>query len=145
MFDSEQVELQQRILEALHRILHLLEHRLPKHHYLTHFTIKESFMVPLDPGQTPEFTATPQPDGAVLPAGVIPTWSCSDSTFSLTPDATGLIVKVAIPSTATVGESVTLTITATLPDGSTPTGTFTFSIGAPPPPQVSGFTIAQTA
>jgi hypothetical protein len=99
-----------------------------------------------DPGNTLVFTATPTPAGAVLPAGVVPTWTSSDPTNApVTADPTGLIGTVVLSSSITVGESVTLTVSATLPDGTTPTGSVSFTVGAPPPPEVSGFIVVQTA
>jgi len=117
------------------KILHLLEH--PP---LTGFTIRRTDMAltPLDPGAVATFTATPTPAGAVLPAGNVPSWTSSDPT--------GLIATVTIATTATVGASITLTITAAaLADGTIPTGSLTFQVGAVPPAEVSGFTITQTA
>jgi hypothetical protein len=99
-----------------------------------------------DPGATLVFTATPTPAGSVLPAGVVPTWTSSDPTNApVNADPTGLIGTVVLASGIAVGESVTLTITATLPDGTTPTGSTTFTVGAAPPVEVSGFTIVQTS
>lgn len=102
-------------------------------------------LIALDPGNSPQFTATPQP--VALPAGVVPTWSSSDTTnVSITTDPTGLIATVNLSTSIPVGESVTLTVQATLADGTTPSGTFTFTVGAPPPPaETTSFSIAQTA
>jgi len=125
------------------KILHLLEH--PP---LTGFTIRRTDMAltPLDPGAVATFTATPTPAGAVLPAGNVPSWTSSDPTVTLAVDPTGLIATVTIATTATVGASITLTITAAaLADGTIPTGSLTFQVGAVPPAEVSGFTITQTA
>ena len=103
-------------------------------------------LTPPDPGNTLQFTATPTPAGSVLPSGVVPTWTSSDPTNApVTVDPTGLIATVVLSTSITVGESVTLTITATLPDGTTPTGSTTFTVGAAPPVEVTGFSIAQTA
>jgi len=98
------------------------------HHNVTGFFIQRSnTMTPLDPGASPVFTATPTPAGAVLPPGNIPTWTSSDPTVTLAVDATGLVVTATISSTATVGASITLTITAAvLADGTIPTGSITF-------------------
>jgi hypothetical protein len=99
-----------------------------------------------DPGATLQFTATPTPAGSALPAGVVPTWTSSDTTnVTITTDPTGLIATVVLSSAIPVGESVTLTISATLPDGTTPTGSASFTVGAAPSVEVTGFTIVQTA
>jgi hypothetical protein len=112
----------------------------------TGFSIQQSGenMVPLDPGQSPQFTATPTPAGSSLGA-VIPTWTSSDTTNApITVDPTGLIATVALSAAIVVGSSVTLTVSAT--NGTaTATGTLTFTIGAPPPAFPTSFTIAQTA
>jgi hypothetical protein len=98
-----------------------------------------------DPGATLVFTATPTPAGSALPSGVVPTWTSSDPTNApVTADSTGLIGTVILSTAITVGESVTLTITATLPDGTTPSGSTSFTVGATPPTEVTGFTIVQT-
>jgi hypothetical protein len=103
-------------------------------------------LAPPDPGSTLVFTATPTPAGAVLPVGVIPVWTSSDPTnASVSADPTGLIGTVVLSSAIPVGESVTLTVTATLPDGTTPTGSASFTVGALPPVEVTGFTVIQTA
>jgi hypothetical protein len=117
---------------------------------VTGFSIKQTgdpdmALTAPDPGATLVFTATPTPAGSALPAGVVPTWTSSDPTNApVTADPTGLIGTVILSSSITVGESVTLTITATLPDGTTPTGSTTFTVGATPPVEVTGFTIVQT-
>lgn len=103
-------------------------------------------MVPLDPGQSPQFTATPTPADSSLGA-VVPTWTSSDpANAPVTVDSTGLIATVALSPSIAVGESVTLTISATSPDGTvTATGSITFTIAAPPPVFPTGFDIAQSA
>ena len=98
---------------------------------------------PIDPGATLQYTAVPEPAGAVLPAGVVPKWTISDTTnTTLTVDSTGLIATVVLGANIPVGEAVTLSITATLPNGSTPTASVQFTVGAP---EVTGFTITRTA
>jgi hypothetical protein len=127
----------------LRRILHAVEPRFP-----ISFSLQQSgeIMVPLDPGQSPQFTATPTPDGSSLGA-VVPTWTSSDpANAPVTADATGLVATVALSASIAVGASVTLTVSATSTDGTqSATGTFTFTIGAPPPAFPTGFTIAQSA
>jgi len=103
-----------------------------------------------DPGNTLQFTATPLPTGSSL-GSVIPTWTSSDTAnVTLTTDPTGLIVTAVLSSSIAVGESVTLTISATDPSdpsGATvATGSITFTVGAATPPVVfpSSFGITQT-
>lgn len=100
-------------------------------------------LLPIAPGYSPEFTATPIPTDAVLSS--VPTWTTSDETNApITVDATGLIVTVAIPTTATVGTSFVLTISYTNADGAVATASTTQIIVAAPPVDVTGFTIEQT-
>lgn len=100
-------------------------------------------LTPLTPGNSPQFTATPN---GSIPEGVVPTWTSSDTTnITITTDETGLIATVAIGADTPVPEDVTLTISATFPDGTTPSGSFSFTVGAATPPEATGFTITQTA
>lgn len=101
----------------------------------------------VQPGLTGTFAATPQPVGAVLPSGVVPVWTVDNPLVTLTPAADGLTVIAALDASIT-GDTFNLTVTATLADGSTPSGTVAVPIlpTPPPPPQeVTGFTIDQTA
>lgn len=113
------------------------------------FSIKQTGdtmpLIALDPGNSPQFTATPQP--VPLPAGIVPAWSADDTTnVSISADPTGLVATVNLSPNIPVGQSVTLTVQATLADGTTPSGTFQFTVGAPPPPaETTSFSIAQTA
>jgi hypothetical protein len=92
-------------------------------------------------GGTKNFAAVNEPAGSVLPAGVIPQWSCSDSSATLTPSADGTNCNVSVPANDT-NTSLTLTVTATLPVGTTPTsGPVTIPIL---PPEPTAFTINQT-
>ena len=99
-----------------------------------------------DPGATLQFTATLNPAGSSL-GSVVPTWSASDTTnTTLTVDPTGLIATVVLSSVITVGESITLTISATNPaDSSVSTGSVTFTVGAPVSTFPTSFTVTQTA
>lgn len=150
IFDGDQIRLQKHMVELLEEILHLLRHRLPHHHFPTHFIVKETSMQQPDPGATLQFTATPQPDGSSL-GGVVPTWTSSDPNVSLTADSTGLVVTAVLSASITVGASVTLTISAQDPSDSTKapaTGSVTFTVGqAPPPPPTfpTSFSVTQTA
>lgn len=124
-------------------VLRQMEHRLfPK---VQSFIIRRLDMIALAPGNSPVFTATPVPEGSQVPAGTSPSWTCSDQTFTITLDTTGLVATVAIPATATVGAEVTLTITITRTDGQVATGSTTFAIVAAPAGEPTSFTIAQTA
>lgn len=103
-------------------------------------------LLPIAPGFSPVFTATPTPAGTALGPGIVAVTSSSDTVNApVTTDATGLIATVAIPTTAVVGTAFTLTTTATNADGTVATGSATFTIVAPPSPDVTGFTIAQTS
>ena len=104
-------------------------------------------MQPIAPGFSPVFTATPQPAGNVLnPAQPVPSWTSSDPTNApVSVDSTGLVATVAIPSTAVVGTAFTLTVSYTNADGTTATGSFAGTIVAPPPMDISSFTVEQTA
>jgi hypothetical protein len=162
--ETKEVQLLTWILAELKLQTHLLREincnviaLLPEPAEVDGFTIQQTgdspmgttppvVLTPPDPGATLQFTATPTPAGAVLPSGVVPTWVSSDTTnVTITTDPTGLIATVVLGAAIPVGESVTLTITATLPDGTTPTGSATFTVGAAPPVEVSGFTVIQTA
>lgn len=93
-------------------------------------------------GGTGNFAATPEPTGSVVPAGVVPVWASSDETTatvaSPNSDPTGLTTVL----TGIKSGSITLTVTATLADGSTPTGSTVVPITAG---EVKSFTIDQTA
>ena len=133
------------ILETQERILH--EIRAIKHelaHPITSFTItQENPMLSISPGNSPVFTATPVPATSV--PSTPPTWTSSDTTNApITVDPTGLIATVSIPAGATVGASFTLTISYTNADGTVATGTTSQTIVAPPSPDSTSFTIAQT-
>jgi len=102
-------------------------------------------LLPLAPGFSPVFTATPVPAGTFPAPGNVPAWTSSDTTNApVTADATGLVGTVAIPASAVVGTSFTLTVTYTNADGTVATGTFTGTIVAAPPADITSFTIAQT-
>jgi len=104
---------------------------------------QETPMLPIAPGNSPVFTATPEPAGAV--PSVPPTWISSDETNApITVDATGLVATVAIPEAATVGASFVLTISYTNADGTVATGSTSQTIVAKPVPDITGFTIEQT-
>lgn len=103
-------------------------------------------MIPLAPGQSPQFTATLVPAGSDL-GGVAPTWTSSDTANApVGVDATGLIATVALSAAIAVGASVTLSITATSTDGNqTATGAVTFTVVAAAVAFPTSFDVAQSA
>jgi hypothetical protein len=116
---------------------------------ITSFIIKQqggTTMLPLSPGNSPVFTATPVPAGTLPATGNPPTWTTSDPLNApIVIDPTGLVATVAIPATAVVGTSVTLSISYTNADGTAATGSAAFTIVAAPPSDITSFTVAQTA
>ena len=114
----------------------------------THLTLRRTDM-PLsqpDPGMTLQYSLSLNPVGSSL-GSVNPVWSSSDSAnITITPDATGMNASVALGAGITVGESVTITATATDPTtGDLATGTDTFTVGAPPPAFPTSLTLTRTA
>lgn len=105
----------------------------------------DSAMTPFSPGSVVTITATDVPAGSTLPEGVVPVWTSSDPLAAIALDSTGLIATVTLDPTIVVGASVTFTATATLPDSTTPTGSLALTVVAPPPPEVSSFSLAQSA
>ena len=93
-------------------------------------------------GGTGQFQATTVPAGSVLPSGVIPAWTSSDVTIatveSPNSDATGLTIKVTGLKTG----SITLTVSATLPDNSVASGSVVVPVLAG---EVKSFSIDQIA
>ena len=136
-----------RLLEMILHVLERIERKLPDHR-ITQFVITQQgdsnmALLPIAPGFSPVFTATPVPTTSV-PA-TPPTWVSSDTTNApITVDPTGLIATVAIPATAVVGTAFTLTISYTNADGTVATGTTSQTIVAAPSPDITSFTIAQT-
>ena len=142
MFDHKEIELLEKILHELR----LIRHELKPSTNITAFSIKEISMFPIAPGFSPIYTATPVPAGTFPAPGNVPVWTSSDTTNApVTADATGLVGTVAIPATAVVGTSFTLTVTYTNADGVVATGTLAQTIVAAPPSDITSFTIAQTA
>ena len=105
-------------------------------------------MLPIAPGFSPGFTATPVPAGTSPAPGNPAAWSSSDTTnapvTANASDPTGLTATVNIPTTAVVGTTFTLTVTYTNADSTVATGTADFTIVAAPSPDITNFTIAQT-
>lgn len=136
-----------QIVEVLERILHELRdiRRELKPHRITHFFIRRLTMLPIAPGFSPVYTATPVPAGTFPAPGNIPVWTSSDPVNApVSADSTGLVATVAIPTTAVVGTSFTLTISYTNADGVVATGSLAQTIVAAPPSDITSFTVAQT-
>jgi hypothetical protein len=107
-------------------------------------------LLPIAPGFTPGFSTTTLPAGTVPNPNSKPVWTTSDTVnapLQANPaDATGLSTYVAIPATAAVGTTFSLTINYTNADGTVATQTNSFVIVAAPSPDITGFTpIAQFA
>lgn len=141
-FDHETNKLLKGITERLDSIIRLLS---PVN--ITHFTLKEGpSMIPIAPGFSPQFTATPLPLGNVTASGNVPVMTSSDIVNApLTVDSTGLVGTVNIPASAVVGTSFTLTVTYTNPGGKVANGSATFTIIRAVPADIDSFTIAQSA
>jgi hypothetical protein len=134
--------------EMLHELRIIHRELKPKQHDITSFVITQQgdpmALLPIAPGFSPVFTATPVPSTSV--PSTPPTWTSSDTVNApISVDPTGLIATVAIPTTASVGASFTLTISYTNADGTVATGSFTGTIVAAPSPDITSFTIEQTS
>jgi hypothetical protein len=119
-------------------------------HHINHFHIKQlrghrMALLPIAPGFSPVFTATPAPAGTFPAPGNLPTWASDSADVTLAVDATGLVATAAISATATVGATFTLSISYTNADGTVATGSAQFTIVAAPVPDITSFSIAQTA
>jgi hypothetical protein len=101
-------------------------------------------LLPISPGFTPGFSTTTVPAGTVPNPSALPVWTSSDPTNAPlqpnTADPLNLSTFVAIPSTAAVGTVFGLTIKYTNADGTVAAQTNSFTIVAPPPPDITGFT-----
>lgn len=93
-------------------------------------------------GSVGQYGATTVPAGSVLPSGVIPNWTTSDVTIatveSPNSDSTGATIKVTGISAGTF----TLTVSASLPDGTVPSGSITDTIEAG---EVKSFIVTRVA
>lgn len=100
-------------------------------------------------GATGTFLSTPVDaagNATTLPAGIVPTWTSSDPTNApVVASADGLTVSVTVPATAPVGTTFTLSVTATLADGTTPTGTTPVPFLPAVTTVVSSFVITQAS
>ena len=149
-----------RIIPMLEEVIHLLhesirlQFKLLSHfnlHNIVGFVISQQGdnmppLLPIAPGFSPVFTATPVPSTAVPNPSTPPVWTSSDTVnFPISTNLTNpLQVTVDIPSTATVGAAGTISLSYTNADGSVATGSFSWTIEAAPSPDITSFTIAQT-
>lgn len=131
-------------------------HHHHRHHHseVVAFQIKQIFIrgesmaiKGILPGQSGSFALQDIPLNSVLPAGVIPVWTSSDTTNApVVASADGLSASVALSASAVPGGSFNLQVDATLPDGTTPSsGPVAIPILAPPPPEPSSFVINQVS
>jgi len=94
--------------------------------------------MPFQAGATVVIDFTPQPTGAEPTTP--PTITSSDPTNApVTADSTGLIATVVFDAAA-AGESVTISISYTNPDGTVATGDYQGTVAAPAVPDVTSFT-----
>jgi hypothetical protein len=119
-----------RIADSLELIGREIGRPVPIHlHPITRLHLQEITMLPIAPGSSPQFTVSPVPVTSIF--STPPTWTTSDTVNApITIDSTGTVATVAIPLSATVGASFTLSATYTNPDGSIATGTTSQTIVA---------------
>lgn len=151
-----------RLLEELiHISRDILRVQLETLHFLQHppatgisITQIGDTMQQFDPGATGivlqgAFT----PAGSTAPnTGFTATWTDSNSFCTFSNDAsdtTGMTQDVVVSTSATVGTSgvITVTVTGTFPNGAAAslTGTFNYTIGAPPANNATGIGVTQIA
>ena len=105
-------------------------------------------LVPLSPGNSPQFQVTPTPAGVTTLAANT-SWMSSDPVnFPVSmnaDDPTGLTATVNIPASETVTESVTLAWSYTNSDGTVANATASFNLvsGVAEAVDVTGGTLAQ--
>jgi hypothetical protein len=138
-------EYQREVLHVLRKILGRLDRPVDE---IDSFTITQQgdpmALLPIAPGFSPVFTATPVPAAAVPNPATPPVWTSSDVVnFPIT--SSGLVATAALPASAVVGTTGTLSISYTNADGTVATGSFSWTIVAPPSPDITSFTVAQTA
>ena len=149
-----------RVVPMLEEVIHLLhesirlQFKLLDHfnlHNIVGFVISQQGdtmpLLPIAPGFSPVFTATPVPSTAVPNPSTPPVWTSSDTVnFPIVTNlANPLQVTANIPSTATVGATGTISLSYTNADGSVATGSFSWTIVAAPSPDITSFTVAQTS
>lgn len=127
------------------------------HHHITAFRVKERpnhhhhhfwrkpVMNPQAPGFTCQFTATSIPAGTVPNPTTPPIWTSSDTVNAPVTQLDALDASVTFPPSAVVGTNYSLTISYTNADGSVATGTFNGTIVPAPSPDITGFTVTQSA
>ena len=142
--DHDDRELLRRILEKLEELLDFLKHSGSA---ATEFTFENTgedmptnFTV--TPGASGQVTATP--NGA-MQAGAVPVWTVDDTSVSLTPDSTGLIIAFATSASDTAA-SFNLTLTGVNSVGATISSTqnIAFAGGSGGSP-ATGFTFVQNS
>ena len=134
------------LLERILWVLEEIDRKLPDP-YVDKFIITQQgdpmALLPLAPGFSPVFTATPVPASSVPAPGAVLAWESSDNlNFPITPS--GLTCTVNIPTTAVVGTTGTLSISYINPDGSTASGSISWTIVANPSADITSFVITQT-
>jgi hypothetical protein len=140
--ESQIAEIKEDISD-IRSVLEKMERQIDNHHRIEGFVIEEISMLPIAPGFSPVFTATPVPAASVPAPGQPLSWTSSDTTnFPIT--SSGLTATANIPATATVGATGTLSISYTNADGTVATGSLSWTIVAAPSPDITSFTIAQT-
>lgn len=127
--------------DLLYRILAIITTRPNAFRILQCGGNKEMPILGIAPGATGVFTETPLPAGTSLPSGVVPAWTSSDPKAVVTPTSDGTGCSVAVDPAIT-SPNFTLSVTATLPDGTTPSANVTVPVNFP---EVNGFTISQTS
>jgi hypothetical protein len=128
------------ILERILRVLERIERKIPNPTpFPTSISFKEISMLPPVAGNTLIYTGTLTPAGATYPTGTTFDLVSSDPTVTPTLDSTGLIVTIPLPATfvdnpaapfnvvytaigPNPGESITATITPSIPAAPFPTG-----------------------
>lgn len=124
------------------------------HHHGGHhnMALSQSPLVGIAPGATGTFSGIPIDslgNSGPLPAGITPVWVSSDPTNApITATVDGLTATVAIPADAVAGTVFTITVSATLADGSVPTsGPVNCPVltVVPPPFVVASFVIQQVS
>lgn len=157
IFHSHQLERIERLLEHEVMLLKQIRDRLDSGK-IDHFNIiqtGDSVMPTQQPvigivaGATGTFSAIPadaQDNQVALPAGIVPTWTSSDTTNApVVASADGLSVTITVPADAPVGTEFTLSVQATLEDGTVPTGSTTVPFLASAPSVVAKFVIVQNS
>jgi hypothetical protein len=139
---------EKQILEQILHTVNRIEREMArKPKFITAFEIKESTpMLPIAAGFSPVYTATTVPAGTFPAPGNVPVWTSSDTVNApVAADPTGLIGTVAIPATAVVGTTFSLSVSYTNADGTVATGSLSQTIVAAPPSDITSFSIAQTS